>query len=146
MRGFMNFRFGKNLCADSAAVPAELTPTELAGPDKGVLSGRLAKLLVVALVFGFIAASPLFAAETIDKLDNFGDKIISLLDAKWLKAILALGLVIEFGVIAFGNSQGEGGMVKKVLPWIIGTGGILAATSIVSFVFKGVTAGSTAGW
>ena len=30
-------------------------------------------------------------------------------------------------------------MVKKVLPWIIGTAGILGATSIVNFFFGSVT-------
>jgi hypothetical protein len=28
-------------------------------------------------------------------------------------------------------------MIKKVLPWVIGTAGILGATSVVSFFFKG---------
>lgn len=52
--------------------------------------------------------------------------------------MLAVALVIEFGVIAFGNAQGQGDIIKKVLPWVIGTAGILGATSIVNFFFSNV--------
>ena len=58
--------------------------------------------------------------------------------SKWVKALLTVALVIEFGVCAFGNAQGEGGMIKKVLPWIIGTAGILGASSIVDYFFNNV--------
>ena len=132
MRGFRNFRFGKDV-----EVSAETVPAGNAGQEKHFSFGRLAKLLVMALVLAAVFASPIFA-EGIDKLDQLGTKVIGLLNAKWLKAILALGLVIEFGVIAFGNAQGEGGMMKKVLPWVIGTAGILAATSIVGFFFSNI--------
>lgn len=78
-------------------------------------------------------------ADGIEVLDDAGNKIIELISATWVKALLVVALVIEFGVIAFGNAQGEGGIIKKVLPWIIGTAGILGATSIVNFFFSSVT-------
>ena len=95
----------------------------------------------VLLVFALLAATcPVLAQESsIAVLDNAGNKILALIGAKWVKALLALALVIEFGVIAFGNAQGEGGMIKKVLPWIIGTAGVLGATSIVNFFFSGIS-------
>ena len=147
MRGFKSFRFGKGMAGDVPAVNvcAETVSAENVSQEKCFSSGRIAKLLVMALIVGIIA-SPLFAAETIKALDDMGTKVIGLLNARGLKAILAFALVIEFGVIAFGNSQGEGGMVKKVLPWIIGTGGILAATSIVGFFMGGVNAADITTW
>lgn len=88
---------------------------------------------------GLFFTSNIFAAtDGIAVLDTAGDKILSLVTAKWVKALLVVALIIEFGVIAFGNSQGEGGIIKKVLPWIIGTAGILGATSIVNFFFSGI--------
>ncbi len=94
---------------------------------------------MLVLIF---CASGLFAqssGESIAVLDSAGNKILSLIGSVWVKALLVIALVIEFGVVAFGNAQGEGGMIKKVLPWILGTAGILGATSIVNFFFSGIT-------
>ena len=96
-------------------------------------------LVMVGLVM-FLTSSEIFAEDTIAVLDKAGDQIIKLITAKWVKALLTVALVIEFGVCAFGNAQGEGGMVKKVLPWIIGTAGILGSTSIVKFFFTNIEA------
>lgn len=97
-------------------------------------------LFQLLLIFALLSITfPLFAEESIAVLDNAGNKILKLIGAKWVKALLALALVIEFGVIAFGSAQGEGGMIKKVLPWIVGTAGVLGATSIVNFFFAGIT-------
>lgn len=88
----------------------------------------------------FVETGNVFAAgDSIEVLDSAGQKILDLLGAKWVKALLCLALVIEFGVVAFGGAQGEGGMIKKVLPWIIGTAGILGAASIVNFFFSGIS-------
>mgnify|MGYP003292892472 CR=1 FL=1 len=84
-------------------------------------------------------SSGVFAADSITVLDTAGDKILNLIGAKWVKALLCVALVIEFGVVAFGNAQGEGGTIKKLLPWILGTAGILGATSIVNFFFSNVS-------
>ncbi len=90
---------------------------------------------MVAIFF----SSGLFADDGIAVLDSAGSKILELVSATWVKALLVVALIIEFGVIAFGNAQGEGGIIKKMLPWVIGTAGILGATSIVNFFFSNVT-------
>lgn len=84
-------------------------------------------------------SSNVFAADSISALDTFGDKVLGMVTGKWLKALLAVALLIELGIAAWGSSQGEGGVVKKVLRWIMITGLILAATAIVNFVFTLIT-------
>lgn len=97
------------------------------------------KVLAVMAVLVMVCVTGAFAAESIAVLDNAGQKIISIIGSTWVKALLAVALVIEFGVIAFGNAQGQGDIIKKVLPWVIGTAGILGATSIVNFFFSNVS-------
>lgn len=96
-------------------------------------------ILFIAVFLMLFCSGGLFAQESIAVLDTAGEKILKLISAKWVKAILCVALVIEFGIVAFGNAQGEGGTIKKVLPWIIGTAGILGATSIVNFFFSNVS-------
>lgn len=84
-------------------------------------------------------SSNVFAADSISALDTFGDKVLGIITGKWLKALLAVALLIELGLAAWGSSQGEGGIVKKVIRWIMITGLILAATAIVNFVFTLIT-------
>lgn len=103
---------------------------------------KTVKSAICILLIALFCTSGLFAGDGGDGiavLDNAGQSILDLVGAKWVKALLVVALIVEFGVIAFGNAQGEGGMVKKVLPWIIGTAGILGATSIVNFFFGSVT-------
>ena len=101
---------------------------------------KTVKSAICILLIALFCSSGLFAqSDGIAVLDNAGQSILDLVGAKWVKALLVVALIVEFGVIAFGNAQGEGGMVKKVLPWIIGTAGILGATSIVNFFFGSVT-------
>lgn len=106
-----------------------------------ILSDKKAlKILGCMLLICFGCTSNMFAAGNgIAVLDDAGTKILELVGSPWVKALLVVALIIEFGAIAFGNAQGEGGMVKKVLPWIIGTAGILGATSIVNFFFSGIS-------
>ena len=96
-------------------------------------------IMYIAMIFCtlFLSTTDMFA-EGIAVLDTAGEKILSLISAKWVKALLVVALVIEFGAVAFGAAQGEGGIIKKVLPWILGTAGILGATSIVNFFFSGI--------
>lgn len=94
---------------------------------------------VLCMLFIFLFCTSNVFADGIAVLDEAGTKILELVSAIWVKALLVVALIIEFGVIAFGNAQGEGGMIKKVLPWIIGTAGILGATSIVNFFFSGIS-------
>ncbi|MCQ2596552.1 MAG: TrbC/VirB2 family protein [Treponema sp.] len=102
------------------------------------ISKKAFKTIICLLFVSLFCSSGLFA-EGIPVLDTAGTKILELVSATWVKALLVVALIIEFGVIAFGNAQGEGGIIKKVLPWIIGTAGILGATSIVNFFFSGIT-------
>lgn len=90
-------------------------------------------------MIALFCSSSLFADDGIAVLDDAGNKILGLIGSVWVKALLVVALIIEFGVIAFGNAQGEGDMVKRVLPWVLGTAGILGATSIVNFFFSGIT-------
>lgn len=108
---------------------------EISGTGNG---GRTYRRCVMIAAVLLLCAAGAFAAESIAVLDSAGDKIISIIGSKWVKALLAVALVIEFGVIAFGNAQGQGDIIKKVLPWVIGTAGILGATSIVNFFFSNV--------
>ncbi len=96
-------------------------------------------IMYIAMLFCtlFLSTTDIFA-EGIAVLDSAGEKILSLIGAKWVKALLVIALCIEFGAVAFGAAQGEGGIIKKVLPWILGTAGILGATSIVNFFFSGI--------
>jgi len=50
-----------------------------------------------------------------------------------VQVLIIVALVIEFGVIAYGQAQGEGGMFKKIWPVLVGTIGIQAAKSIIEF-------------
>lgn len=102
------------------------------------ISRKAFKTILCMLFLSLFCSSSLFA-EGIPVLDGAGTKILELVGAVWVKALLVVALIIEFGVIAFGNAQGEGGIIKKVLPWIIGTAGILGATSIVNFFFSGIS-------
>ncbi len=117
----------------------ELNDSSVFSFGKFNVNKRTLKSLVCILFFALFFSSGLFAADGIAVLDSTGTKILELVSAVWVKALLVVALIIEFGVIAFGSAQGEGGIIKKVLPWIIGTAGILGATSIVNFFFKSVT-------
>lgn len=95
------------------------------------------KVLMFAMVAGIFIANA-SAAGTIGALDSFGDKLLALCTSKWLKAILAVMLMISVGVAAYGNSQGSSQMVQNALRWAIGTAVILAGTSVVKYFFNGV--------
>lgn len=107
--------------------------------DKKTVKSAICILFIALFCSSGLFAQAQSSGDGIAVLDNAGQSILDLVGAKWVKALLVVALIVEFGVIAFGNAQGEGGMVKKVLPWIIGTAGILGATSIVNFFFGSVT-------
>lgn len=103
------------------------------------MNRRTIQLFIVCAALFIFGTSGLFAEDSIAVLDDAGNKLLSLIGSTWVKAFLCIALVIEFGVVAFGNAQGEGGVIKKVLPWIVGTAGILGATSIVNFFFSNIS-------
>ena len=103
---------------------------------KSEFSKKFFTFLVTILVLGCVSA---FAAgDSIEELDTWGEKILGLATAPWVRSLMTVALIIEFGIIGFGNTQGEGGMFKKVWPWLVGTVGIMGASSIADF-FWGTT-------
>ncbi len=83
----------------------------------------------------FIAISPTFAdGESIDALDTWGEKILSLFTSSWIKVLLLVALVVEaIGMVVAGQNGGGGAIIKKFAPWIIGTLIILCASGIVGY-------------
>lgn len=98
------------------------------------------KVLLICFLL-FICVFPLVAQSSGDwgVLDSVGDKLINFLSSKFLKSILGLGLAGEFGAMAVAGSQGNNELVKKILPWAIGTGGVLGATAITNYIFDGLS-------
>ena len=77
--------------------------TDFGSKNKGVLKC----LFMVCLVL-FMSSANIFAADaTIAVLDNAGESILSLITAKWVRALLTVALVIEFGICAFFYLKGE---------------------------------------
>ena len=76
---------------------------------------------------------------SVGALDSLGDILVSALQSKWLNAILAVALVIEFGIAAWGQSKGASEMVSGAIKWMFATGGMLGATGIANFIFKNIT-------
>jgi hypothetical protein len=75
-------------------------------------------------------------ASGIAALDTWGDRILGILTSSWIQAICALGFAIEAGAMIYSGRQGESGVVKKFIPWMIGTVGLLSASAITDFFFS----------
>lgn len=91
-------------------------------------------LMAVFMLFMIIA--PTFAAsgDTIEQLDTWSDKILSLLQSTWVKVLLLVALIIEaIGVVVAGHQGGGGQILKKFAPWIIGTLILLCSSGICSY-------------
>lgn len=93
-------------------------------------------LMVVFMLFMIIA--PTFAqsssGDTIEQLDTWGDKILSLLQSTWVKVLLLVALIIEaIGVVVAGQQGGGGQILKKFAPWIIGTLILLCSSGICTY-------------
>jgi hypothetical protein len=93
------------------------------------------KAACIALLL-VITAAALSAQESIAVLDTWGAKIIGLLKATWLQATCALALAIEGGSMLFAQQHGEGGTIRKLMPWMIGTIVLLTASGITEFFFS----------
>jgi hypothetical protein len=74
------------------------------------------------------------AQDGISELDDWGEKIVGLIQSGWIEAICALAFAIEAGACIFVGRQ-EPGLIKKFIPWMVGTVGLLAAPSVTSFFF-----------
>lgn len=101
---------------------------------KGFVTDR--KFLITVFML-FMIAVPTFAAnggDTIEQLDTWGDKILSLLQSTWVKVLLLVALIIEaIGVVVAGQQGGGGQILKKFAPWIIGTLVLLCSSGICSY-------------
>lgn len=102
---------------------------------KGFVTDR--KFLITVFML-FMIAAPTFAAngggDTIEQLDTWGDKILSLLQSTWVKVLLLVALIIEaIGVVVAGQQGGGGQILKKFAPWIIGTLILLCSSGICSY-------------
>lgn len=98
------------------------------------------KEFVLFVLLAFILTSNTFAAgDTIDMLDNWGNKILSVFSSGWVKALSCVALIIEaIGMIVAGQQGGGGAIIKKFAPWIIGTIILLCASGITSYFLDGL--------
>ncbi len=88
-------------------------------------------------IFATLCVSGAFAADSIETLDDWGTKILSLLGGSWVKVICIVALIGEaLGVVVAGKQGGGGQLIKGFIPWIIGTIILLSASSIVSYFLQ----------
>ena len=104
---------------------------------------KVIRMGIIALVLMCVFSNGAFAANSgktfqIDALNSLGDVLVGALGSTWLKAILATALVIEFGVAAWGKSNGATELVSGAVKWMFATGGMLGATGIANFIFDEV--------
>lgn len=99
------------------------------------------KFLVCMMILLFAVTVSAFAQDgTIEALEGQAGKLMDLFSGPIIAIVMCIALIICFGVIAWGNAQGEGGTIKKVMPWIIGIIGIGSAAGITTY-FLGVEVG-----
>lgn len=93
------------------------------------------KKLILVMVLIAISIMPMFAAgDTIDSLDTWASKILSLFSSNWVKVILLVALIVEaLAMIIAGQNGGGGQIIKRFGPWIIGTIILLSASGICSY-------------
>lgn len=93
------------------------------------------KSFIMFSLLAFVMVSQTFAAsDTIEALDDWGDKILKLFSSNWVKVICLVALIVEaIGMVVAGQQGGGGQIIKKFAPWIIGTIILLSASSICSY-------------
>ncbi len=99
------------------------------------------KILVILGVFALCTAS-VFAADGLGAIDSASDKMISIISSKPVKVVCVAGLLGVFGACVWGQSQGEGGFIKKVMPVLYGIAGVLGTVGIVNWLFDGINVDS----
>jgi hypothetical protein len=98
------------------------------------------KKFILVMVLFFVIITPTFAAETITQLETWSNKVLSLFQSTWVKAILLIALIVEaIGVVVAGRNGGGGEILKKFAPWIIGTIILLSASGICSYFLDGLS-------
>ena len=119
-----------------------LTKTELS-EKKTILLKKLFfnKEVFMFLIVLFVVCSQSFAgsngSDTIEKLDTWGNNILSIFSSGWVKALACVALIMEaVGMIVAGQQGGGGAIIKKFGPWIIGTVILLCASGITNYFLK----------
>lgn len=100
------------------------------------------KNLVIMILFSFVAVSQTFADSDLGVFDSVGNKLLTVLTSKGLKAALAIMLAGCFGGIAWGKLKGQDGIVSTLVPVFFGIAGILGSVSLITWIYDGVTVGS----
>lgn len=99
---------------------------------RGIFSNK--KIITVGLMLLMIILPTFASGDTIEQLDTWGEKILSLFQSNWVKAILLVALIVEaIGMVVAGQQGGGGQILKKFAPWIIGTIILLSASGICSY-------------
>lgn len=98
------------------------------------------KPFIMFSLLAFVMVSQTFAvSDTIEALDDWGNKILELFSSNWVKVICLVALIVEaIGVVVAGQQGGGGQIIKKFAPWIIGTIILLSASSICSYFLSGL--------
>lgn len=99
----------------------------------------LSKRTLLVLGIMFLCTAGCFAADDLGALDNASDKIISVISSKPVKVICIAGLLAVFGGCIWGQTQGEGSFIKKLMPVLYGIAGVLGTVGIVNWIFSGIT-------
>ena len=96
------------------------------------------KTLVVLGLMAFCTAG-LFADADLGAIDDASDKMIEVISSKPVKVVCIAGLLAVFGACIWGQTQGEGSFIKKLMPTLYGIAGVLGTVGIVNWIFSGVT-------
>lgn len=99
-------------------------------------SGRFYRT-IFALGVTSLSSSRIFATPSTTLLDNDANAVLQMITGTPLKVVMILAVILCFGLIAWGQSQGEGGMFKKVIPIVVGLIGIGSAATIVAGFISG---------
>ena len=95
------------------------------------------KQFIALTLIMLVMITPTFAADTIEALDDWGNKILELFGGTWMKVICLVALIVEaIGMVVAGQQGGGGAVIKKFAPWIIGTIILLSAAGICSYFLK----------
>lgn len=113
--------------------------TEKAGNGTSLLSSVkgfvCSKSFIIFVLLSCVMISGAFAAtDTIETLNTWGDRILSIFSSGWVKALACVALIVEaIGMIVAGQQGGGGAIIKKFAPWIVGTIILLCASGITSY-------------
>ncbi len=103
------------------------------------MSKKTIMKMAFAVCFMCVCTAGLFADANLGALDTASEKMIDVISSKPVKVICVAGLLAVFGACIWGQTQGEGSFIKKLMPALYGIAGVLGTTGIVNWLFSGVT-------